>query len=81
MDSNLKKDMFRPQQFNPRFKLKRPYRVGRYNWIPYFPWSLKNYLHYVHSVLHYKSSHSPEPIQRKWKMTYKRFERKHQKII
>ena len=79
MDSNPKKNKFRPQQFNSKLKLKL--RLGIYNWQPRFGWSLKNYLHHVFSVLHYKSRHAPGPIMKKWHVAARRFERKHQKII
>lgn len=80
MGSNLM-TKFRPQQFNSRFKIKHPYKVGRYNWIPYFPWTTENYLHHVFSVLHYKSSHAPRPIRQKWSLRAKLFEQAHRRII
>lgn len=69
MDSNQKK--FRPQQLKGR----------SYNWQKRYPWSLKNYLQHVFSVLHYKGRHAPQPIQIKWSTACEIFEHKHRRIL
>lgn len=80
MDSNLTAK-FRPQQFNSRFKLKHPYKMGRYNWLLRYNWRIDSYLHHVLSVLHYKSSHAPYAIRKKYRKAATRFEQLHRKII
>jgi len=72
---------FRPQQFSWGFRVKHPVKISHYNYRPYWNLTLKNYLHYVFSVLHYRSSHAPEPIQRKWRRAAIRFEQQHRKIL
>ncbi|NDG31721.1 hypothetical protein EB118_16830 [bacterium] len=55
--------------------------VGSYNWQDTNNWTIQNYLNKVWSVLHYRSSHAPEPIQIKWRAQARRFEQKHWKIL
>ena len=69
---------FRPQYY---CRVTRQYSVGQFNWQKRASWNLKNYLNKVWSVLHYKSSHAPEPIQTKWRAQARRFEQKHRKIL
>lgn len=80
MDPN-RTTKFRPQQFNPLFKLRHPYKMGRYNWIMRLNWSAKNYLHHVLSVLHYRSSHAPYAVRKKHIVHAKRFEVQHRRIL
>jgi len=72
---------FRPQHFNPLFNLRSLYKVGRYNWILRAEWTLNSYLIKVHSQLHYRSSHAPCAVRKKWRKVTDIFEKKHHKII
>jgi len=72
---------FRPQTYLVSFHSRTLVPRGRYNWIPRLKWSAKNYLHHVFSVLHYKSSHAPGPIQQKWRIAARKFEHRHRKIL
>jgi hypothetical protein len=72
---------FRPIQFNPLFTLKSPYKVGKYNWRKRTGWSINGYLLKVHNQLHYKSSHAPYPVRKKWKKITDIFIKKHHKIL
>ena len=74
-------EKFRPQGFSMAFRLHTKFRVGIYNWQPRFDWTIKKYLIHVFSVLHYRGSHAPEPIQQKWRRAAKRFEQQHRKIL
>jgi len=69
---------FRPQYY---CRVLRNGPVGAYNWQDNNNWTVQNYLNKVWSVLHYKSSHAPEPIQTKWRAQAQRFEQKHRKIL
>jgi hypothetical protein len=71
---------FRPQILDNAFKIKHCYKTAVYNWRPRFSWTLKTYLHHVFSVLHYRSSHAPKPIQKKWRKFTIKFENFHKKI-
>ncbi len=71
--------VFRPQEFNGRFKLSNP--VGQYHYRPRLKWNLGNYLQHVLGVLHYRSSHAPNPVRKKWKLVANRFVIKHKKIV
>lgn len=77
MDLNQKK--FRPQNLGARKRKQES--LGKYNWQKKYPWSLKNYLQHVFSVLHYKSCHAPQPIQIKWKGLAFKFSKKHKNIV
>ncbi len=71
---------FRPQELGPAFKIKHPCKAAVYNWRPRFGWTLKTYLHHVFSVLHYRSSHAPQPIQKKWRKAATKFGNSHKKV-
>lgn len=79
MESYPKTSKFRPQSYNKKYKLFE--NNNRLNWQPRIPWVIKNYLHHVFSVLHYKASHAPRPIQTKWRTAATKFERRHYKIL
>jgi hypothetical protein len=80
-DNGQQGKKFRPQQFSLKFRLKHLPKTGSYNYVPYFKFTLKNYLHYLFSILHYRSSHAPDSIRKKWRHVAYRFEQKYKKIL
>lgn len=72
---------FRPYDFDPAYFLRSLKPRGRLNWVPRMPWNSENYLLKVWSVLHYRSSHAPKPVQKKWRTTALQFQRKHRKRL
>jgi hypothetical protein len=82
MDSRPNKTKkFRPQDFLVRYQLRHMTPRGRYNWLPRFAWNNQNYLHKVFSVLHYRSSHAPVPVQQRWRHVAERFLAKHKRMF
>lgn len=73
--------VFRPQQFNNKFKLGLSHKAGVYNWRPRRGWTMKNYLHHVFGILHYRSSHAPLPIQKRWRIAARHFESRHRNFL
>ena len=72
---------FRPQDFLVRYSLRHMTPRGQYNWLPRLAWNNRNYLHKVFSVLHYRGSHAPVPVQKKWRTVAERFSQRHHKIF
>lgn len=73
--------MFRPQEWNGKFKLKHRGKIGQYHWTQRRSFSIKTYLQHVGGVLHYRSSHAPLNIRKKWKAVAKNFEAKYRKSV
>lgn len=79
--SPIKTKKFRPQEGLVRLYLSGLNPRGKYNWNTRYSWSIQNYLHHVFHVLHYRSSHAPVPIQKKWRIAAKKFLDKHERIL
>ncbi|NDG31771.1 hypothetical protein EB118_17085 [bacterium] len=72
---------FRPQDFIITYHFRGLRPRGQYNWIPRMSWNNKNYLLKVWSVLHYRSTHAPNPIKQKWHITAEKFQHRHKRIL
>lgn len=74
---------FRPQDINPRFRLKYRLIYGRtesYNWQSRHTYQRVNPLPLNHETLgrifgrlHYLACHAPKPVQKKWRVVYNNF--------
>lgn len=80
--------MFRPMELSKRATIKLRRRGYGNEWINYnfvnrakwWPagWGVnKRTIGRIHSRMHYLACHSPEPIQKKWRVTYNNFMAKH----
>lgn len=72
---------FRPYDFDLAYFLRSLTPRGRLNWIPRMRWNSENYLQKVWSVLHYRSSHAPKQIQKKWHLTAMKFQQRHKRRL
>lgn len=74
---------FRPQDINPRYRLKRRLKYGRYdsyNWQSRYGYKRVNpepinreTIGRIFSQLHYLACHAPKPVRMKWQRAYNNF--------
>lgn len=77
MEFNQKSLMFRPQDFNGKYKLKNN-PVGQWHRQPRREYP--SHVIRVGGYLHYLADHSLAPIRKKWKKAFQRFCKLHPKF-
>ena len=77
---------YRPIELNKKYRIRYRLKTGRneaYNWRSRVRWYAVGWqvnrqtLFRIFSKLHYLGCHAPEPVQKKWRIVYNKFQAKY----